>query len=174
MQDNATPSGNGMAAQVLLKMALYTGEGSYWDVAEAMVSGLYEPMARYPNGFAHWLNAAAFITGEPQEVAIIGDPASDGARALLDVVAARYRPTLVLAAGEGLAAEAVPLSAGRDMLDNRPTAYVCRRFVCRQPVNEAVALAEQLDGQPLTDDSRGAGEQGSGGERPQTTDLQTH
>ncbi|WP_374688323.1 thioredoxin domain-containing protein, partial [Promineifilum sp.] len=92
VQDNATPSGNGMAAHVLLKLGLYTGEGRYWDAAERMVDGLYEPMARYPSAFAHWLGAAAFILGEPQEVAIAGDPAAADSRALLDVVFSRYRP----------------------------------------------------------------------------------
>jgi uncharacterized protein YyaL (SSP411 family) len=145
VQDNATPSGNGMAAQVLLKMALYTGEMSYWDAAEPMVAGLYEAMARYPNGFAHWLNAAAFILGDPQEVAIIGDPAAEDAQELLAAVFSRYRPHLVVAAGEGMAAEFIPLLTGRERLDGRAAAYVCRRFVCQRPVDEPAALAEQLD-----------------------------
>ena len=144
VQDNATPSGNGMAAHVLLRLGLFTGEGRYWDTAERMVAGLYEPMARYATAFAHWLGAAAFILGEPQELAIVGDPAAAGARALLDVVQRAYRPNLVVAAGEGAAAEVVPLLANRERLDGQAAAYVCRRFVCRRPVSDPVALAEQL------------------------------
>jgi len=101
-------------------------------------------MARYPSAFAHWLDAAAFILGEPREVAIIGDPAAADARALLDVVLGRYRPDLVVAAGEGEAAAVVPLLAGRERLDGRAAAYVCRRFVCQRPVSEPDALASQL------------------------------
>jgi uncharacterized protein YyaL (SSP411 family) len=149
VQDNATPSGNSMAAHVLLRLSLLTGEGRYWDVAEGMVAGLYEPMARYPGGFAHWLSAATFILGQPQEVAIAGDPAAADARALLDVVNSGYRPDLVIAAGEEESAAVVPLLAGRPRLDGRATAYVCRRFVCRQPVTDPAALAGQLDGAPV-------------------------
>ncbi|HOU41212.1 MAG TPA: thioredoxin domain-containing protein [Promineifilum sp.] len=144
VQDNATPSGNSMAAHVLLRLGLLTGEGRYWDAAEGLVSSLYTAMARYPSAFAHWLDAAAFILGEPREVAIIGDPAAADARALLDVVLGRYRPDLVVAAGEGEAAAVVPLLAGRGRLDGRAAAYVCRRFVCQQPVSEPDALASQL------------------------------
>jgi len=147
VQDNATPSGNGMAAHVLLRLGLFTGEGRYWDTAERMVAGLYEPMARYPGAFAHWLGAAAFILSAPLEVAVVGDPAAAGARALLDVVQRAYRPNVVIAAGEGAAAEVVPLLAGRERLDGRAAAYVCRRFVCQQPVVDPAALAEQLRGQ---------------------------
>ncbi len=146
VQDNATPSGNSMAAQVLLRISLLTGEGHYWDVAERMVTGLYEPMARYPGGFAHWLSAATFILGQPQEVAIAGEPAAADTEALLEVVNSRYRPDLIVAAGVEEAAATVPLLAGRPRVDGLATAYVCRRFVCRQPVTEPEALAAQLDG----------------------------
>ena len=146
LQDNATPSGNSMAAQVLLLLGLYTGEGGYWDTAEAMVAALTDPMARYPGAFSQWLAAATLILGQPQEVAIAGNPGAADTRALLDVVNGRYRPDLVVAVGDDAAAGIIPLLADRPRIDGRPTAYVCRRFVCRLPVNEPGALAEQLDG----------------------------
>ena len=131
-----------MAAHVLLALGLYTGEGNYWDVAEPMVAALAEPMARYPGAFAHWLSATGFILGEPLEIAVVGDPQAVDAQELLATVRARYRPYTVVAAGES--GDVVPLLADRARLDGRATAYVCRRFVCRLPVNEPAALAEQL------------------------------
>ncbi len=148
VQDNATPSANAMAAQVLLKLSLYTGNGRYWDVAEQAVAGLYQAMAQYPSGFAHWMGAAAFILGEPQEVAIVGDEADE----LLDVVFGAYRPNLVVAAGDGADGAVVPLLQNRGMKNGRATAYVCRRFVCQQPVMEADELVGQLDGQEMPDE----------------------
>ena len=91
------------------------------------------------------LGAAAFILSQPLEVAVAGDPAAADTRALLDVAQRTFRPNLVIAAGEGKAAEVVPLLAGRERLDGRAAAYVCRRFVCRRPVAEPAALAAQLD-----------------------------
>ncbi|MCZ2115968.1 MAG: thioredoxin domain-containing protein [Anaerolineae bacterium] len=146
VQDNATPSGNSMAATGLLMLSLYTGEGRYWDIAEAMVAALYEPMARYPIAFSQWLSAAAFIQSRPQELAIAGDPGAADTRALLDVAGGRYRPNLVVAAGNEDAAGIIPLLADRPQIDGRATAYVCRQFVCRLPVDEPGALAGQLDG----------------------------
>ncbi len=141
-QDNATPSGNSIAASVLLALSLYTGEGRYWDMAESMVAALAEPMMRYPGAFSHWLCAAALIMAEPREVAIVGDPAAADTRELLDVLQSRYRPALVAAVGPS--EPVVPLLAGRPQLNGRATAYVCRRFVCLNPVTQPEALAEQL------------------------------
>jgi hypothetical protein len=142
VQDNATPSANAMAANVLLKLSLYTGNGRYWDIAEAATAALYEAMSRYPNGFAHWLCAAAFILSEPKEVAIVGHLETAETQALLHVVTGKYRPNLVLAVGQP--ESKIPLLTERPMLFHQPTAYVCHRFVCQNPVNEPEALVTQL------------------------------
>ncbi|HEX6384217.1 MAG TPA: thioredoxin domain-containing protein [Anaerolineae bacterium] len=143
LQDNATPSGNAMAAQVLLKLSLYTGNGRYWDVAEGAVSSLYGAMFQYPTAFAHWLTAAAFILDEPQEVAIVGDPGVEDTEALIETVFAEYRPNVVAALGDK--GDVIPLLKDRPRLNDKATAYVCRRFICKRPVTEPEALAEQLN-----------------------------
>jgi len=65
---------------------------------------------------------------------------------LLDAAFHRYLPNRVAAGGrEGEAATAdLPLLAERPAVGGRPTAYVCRRYVCQLPVTEPDALAGQL------------------------------
>jgi uncharacterized protein YyaL (SSP411 family) len=41
-------------------------------------------------------------------------------------------------------ADGVPLLAGRPLRDGRPTAYVCRNFVCDAPVSTVEDLAAKL------------------------------
>ncbi len=142
VQDNATPSANAMAAQALLKLSLFTGNGRYWDTAEQAISALYEAMAQQPTGFAHWLSAAAFILGEPQEVAIVGDHGLEDTEALIDAALARYRPHQIVAVGGS--GKTIPLLDDRKFIAGQATAYVCRRFVCQQPVTSPEALTEQL------------------------------
>jgi uncharacterized protein YyaL (SSP411 family) len=146
LQDNAVPSGNAVAATVLLKLSLFTGEGHYWEVAEGAIAGLYNALVQAPVAFGQWLQAAAFILGEPREVAITGDPKAAGGQALLNVVNDAFRPFLVVAAGSEAAGETVPLLANRPQIDGQATAYVCRRFLCQAPVTEPEALAAQLAG----------------------------
>jgi hypothetical protein len=142
LQDNAVPSANAMAAHVLLKLSLLTGNMRYWEVAETAVSSLYGAMVQHPNAFAHWLCAAVFITSEPQEVAIYGDPGFADTEVLINTTFAAFRPNLVVASGDSTSN--VPLLADRKKVADKATAYVCRRFVCQQPVNTPEALAEQL------------------------------
>jgi uncharacterized protein YyaL (SSP411 family) len=48
-------------------------------------------------------------------------------------------------AGDERAGELTPLLHGRELLDGRPTAFVCERYSCRLPVTDAADLRAQLD-----------------------------
>ena len=144
LQDNAAPSGNAMAAQVLLKLSLLTGQTKYWDLAEQATAALKEVINQYPSGFGQWLNVAGFILGEPREIALVGE--GEQLEPMLKVVRERYRPNQVIAAGSESDEDPIALLAQRPQLNGQATAYVCRRFLCQAPVVEPEALAAQLDG----------------------------
>jgi uncharacterized protein YyaL (SSP411 family) len=144
VQDNAVPSGNAMAARVLLRLAAWTGEGAYRAAAEQAIRTVVPYVARYPTGFAHWLGAIDIALAPIVEVAIVGAPNDAGTAALLGVARTGYRPNQVVAVAADPSASPVPLLHERVALDGRPTAYVCRDFACRLPVTDPAALAEQL------------------------------
>jgi uncharacterized protein YyaL (SSP411 family) len=144
LQDNALPSGNAMAATVLLRLAALTGEGRYRDAAEAslrLVAGFAD---RYPTGFAQWLNALDFAFADVVEVAVVGGVADPATQALLAPLEDGYRPNQVVAVAADPADSVVPLMTDRSQRDGRPTAYVCRNFACRQPVTDVEALRSEL------------------------------
>jgi uncharacterized protein YyaL (SSP411 family) len=144
LQDNALPSGNAMAAAVLLRLAALTGEGRYRETAERAIGLVAPAISRYPQALAHWLNALDFALAPVVEVAIAGDPAAADGRALLEVLERTYRPWQVVAASVSPGRSAVPLLADRIAINGRATAYVCRNFACRLPATDPGALAEQL------------------------------
>jgi uncharacterized protein YyaL (SSP411 family) len=151
-QDNATPSGGAMAATVLLRLAAFTGEGRYREAAERAIGTVAPLMGQYPTAFAQWLVASSFAAGDAVEVAVIGDPADADARVLLGPVWSTWRPFQVLAAAPASSAadSDVPLLRDRPSVEGRPTAYVCRDFVCLLPVTTASALIDQLGATPAS------------------------
>ncbi len=146
LQDGALPSGNAMAATVLLRLAAWTGEGRYRDAAERTLAPVTTLAGRHPTGFGQWLVAMDLAIVGLDEVAIVGAPSDERTRALARVASRRFRPHQVLAAGADPSASAVPLLGGRFSLDGLPTAFVCRDFACRQPVTQPEALAALLAG----------------------------
>jgi uncharacterized protein YyaL (SSP411 family) len=147
VQDNAIPSGNAMAADVLLRLAAYTGNDAYRRPAEETLAAMTPMLQQYPGGFSHWLSVLAFHLAPPREIAIIGDSTSEETRAMLKVALGAYRPHQVVAAaapGEESAASVIPMLADRPQQNGRATAYVCQRFVCQAPVTDAELLEEQI------------------------------
>jgi uncharacterized protein YyaL (SSP411 family) len=143
-QDNATPSGNAMAATVLFKLGALTGERRYIEAAERALAAVAPLLARFPTGFGQWLSAAAFMLGQPKEVALVGDPAQADMRALLDAVFSDYRPFKVVALKRNGEDSPISLLEGRQQRDGKATASVCVNFACLLPVTEAEALRAQL------------------------------
>jgi uncharacterized protein YyaL (SSP411 family) len=138
--DNATPSGNAVAADVLQRLALLTGRDDYQRAAESVLQLLAQPMARYPLGFARSLNALDFLLGRPKEVAIVGRPGAADTEALVRVVFEPFLPNKVVA-GNGAA---IPLLQGREMREGKATAYVCEHYVCQAPTADPEQLRSLL------------------------------
>jgi uncharacterized protein len=144
--DNATPAGWSAAAGALLTYAAYTGSAIHREAAEAAL-GVYDRLADHAR-FAGWgLAVAEALVDGPREVAVVG-PAGDPATRAMHLVALRgTAPGAAVALGDpdaATGADAVPLLADRPLVQGRPTAYVCRHFVCSAPTTDIDVLAAAL------------------------------
>lgn len=91
----------------------------------------------------------------------MGPPDDAATQALLRVARGRYLPNRALAgASEPLAGDnrfiasgaatasgslTSPLLEGRELVDGKPTAYVCESYACQLPVTTPEALVAQLN-----------------------------
>jgi len=145
LQDNAIPSGNAMAAFVLLRLAGLASEPRYAELAHRSLSQIQPLLAQHPLAFSQWLIALEHALASPREVAIVGDPNAADTGALLDVCTTGYRPHQIMALGNpGKETPVVPLLRDRDQIANRATAYVCVDFACRPPVTQPEELEALL------------------------------
>jgi uncharacterized protein YyaL (SSP411 family) len=144
--DNAVPCGTSVAIEWLLKLAVFFGEERYEAVAIKALRPMADLMTRYPSGFGRYLSALDFHLGPVAEVALVWPDRADAA-ALTATAFQGYRPNrlVVGAPANSPAAQGLPLLAERPAVDGKPTAYVCRRYVCQLPVTDPTALAGQLD-----------------------------
>jgi uncharacterized protein len=146
LQDNATPSGNSLAAYALFELATYSGNTEWWDLAEKMLTKIQAAAHQYPTAFSEWLIALDFSAHPIREIAILGDRQNPLTQELIETVWSRYRPDAVVAiSGYPPPNEAPPLLKGRQLVNNLPTAFVCQRFVCQRPVNSAQEMLTLID-----------------------------
>jgi uncharacterized protein YyaL (SSP411 family) len=146
--DNATPSGNSVAVEVLLRLALLLDRGDYRQRAEEVLEEMSGGMEKIPGAFGRLLAALDFSASGTREIVLVGDLGSPETKALLDAVYARYLPNKVVAGrpeDDAEAAGLIPLLAQRPTRDGRPTAYVCEGYACKAPTTDPNELARQLD-----------------------------
>jgi uncharacterized protein YyaL (SSP411 family) len=127
--DNPTPSGNSMLAEVLLRLGRIYGDEELERWAVGVFRLVAPAFGRAPQFFGHALSALELHFSPPRELAIVGPPDSEVARAAL----APFDPNAVVAFGP---ANGVPLLVGKDLVDGKPAVYVCERFACQAPVTE--------------------------------------
>jgi uncharacterized protein YyaL (SSP411 family) len=133
LEDHPTPSGNSMLAFVLLRVARIWGDDDLERRAAGVLRLVRDAIPRAPVAFGHALNALDLYLSPPREIAVIGSPADEVAKAAL----ADFDPNAVVAFGPS---DEIPLLAGKDYVDGRPAVYVCERFACRAPVTEPSQL----------------------------------
>lgn len=140
--DNATPSGNSVAADVLLRLAKLTGEDKYERFAVTTLRLAATQLRRHPQGFGRTLSALEFQLGDIKEIAIVGHRGNDLEREIFS----RYLPDTVVAISDPNSPDSLsmPLLKDRPMVDGMATAYVCENYVCERPVTEVADLDELL------------------------------
>jgi uncharacterized protein YyaL (SSP411 family) len=138
--DNATPSGNSAAVDVLLKLAKLTGVERYERYAAIILRMVAPQIRRYSPAFGRVLSAMEFYLNPVKEIVIVGEKGNELERAIWR----EYLPNKVVVPADGKSDVSILLLQERRMIDGKPTAYVCENFVCQKPVTTVGELAKQL------------------------------
>ncbi len=147
--DGATPSGESVMAVNLIRLSSLLGEASFRDLADRTLEAHGGELNRFPMAYPMLLMALDRRLAPPAEivVAIPDEPAegeADAARALLRSARAAFLPhavVLPVTSDQRHRLEAViPWLRGKDAVDERATAWVCREGACRAPVHDSEDL----------------------------------
>ena len=139
--DNATPSGNGVAAWALNRLSFLVGDDRYRQAAERALALFWPQIARHPAGFGSFLMALEEIL-EPTRTVLVTGPGKDFApwRRLLDAAYLPATMTLFLPAGTPGLPPPLAKPAGGAV-----NAWVCEGVTCLAPVGDAGELRERLE-----------------------------
>ena len=144
VMDNATPSGNSLAVELLLRTAAIFGVDEYRQVASRALVMEVEPMARYPSAFGRLLSTLSAALVPPLEVVLVAETDGEGLGDFLFSAHHRYLPFRVVVGGDPRELPPLPILEGREVRGGKTTAYVCREFTCSTPFHDPVELSREL------------------------------
>ncbi|HEX4407039.1 MAG TPA: thioredoxin domain-containing protein [Polyangia bacterium] len=148
--DGAEPSGTSVALLNALRLAAFTGDDRWRQIAEGGFGAVGAVLANRPMAMTEALLALDWASGPAREIAIVWPRGAtiEAARPLLDVLRTTFLPNVVRAAASEADIEALakiaPVVDGKVALGGKPTAYVCERGACQLPAHDPVAFAAQL------------------------------
>jgi uncharacterized protein YyaL (SSP411 family) len=141
VHDGALPSGLGVHALNLLRLAAISGQPELLLRARDALSAQAALATRHPQAFSQLLIALDFSLAPARQVVVAGEPDAPGVKAFLRRVRASARPQrVVVCASKGTDQALVPLAADKPAGPSGARAYVCFDFVCQAPVDQPEAL----------------------------------
>jgi uncharacterized protein len=143
--DNATPSGNGIAAFALQRLGHLIGEARYIEAAERAIRLFYPAMQRQPSAFVSLVSALEEALAPPRMVVLRGESHALGE--WQRVLAAKYRPdTLIVALPNAVHGLPATLDKPAPANDARAVnAWVCQGVTCLPPVADLGTIERLLD-----------------------------
>ncbi|MFN2577280.1 MAG: thioredoxin domain-containing protein [Pyrinomonadaceae bacterium] len=145
--DNATPSGNSLAAFALLRLSALTANEDYRRRATTVLRLMANQMRTYPSAFGFAFTALDFYLSSPLEIVIVGNQLDARFNELVRGVWQDYMPNrLIATCSEQFerAAKLIPLFDGRNTIDSQPTAYVCQAQTCQTPAYSSGEMRRQI------------------------------
>lgn len=144
--DNATPSGNAMAATALLRLAALTGRADLEEVGRRTLQAVQLVLEKAPMAAGQSVIALDFLLRRPLEFAVIPGSDHQQSERAVDAIYARFLPAKVVAVKAPAAAASVAWLQGKPPRDPvAPTIYVCENFTCEEPIIGVEPLREVLE-----------------------------
>ena len=144
--DGALPSGNGVHALNLLRLAELTGRADLATRAERTLRSAAGLLNRYPAAFSQTLVAVDFLASGPREIVVSGPRDAPETRALLATLRREFVPQRVVALADGEHdEELLPLTRGRAPA-GPARVFVCRNYACLAPITRTEDFLRELRG----------------------------
>jgi len=140
--DDALPAGNGIAAQVLLKLGHLTGRANYLEAAERTLRWAWPVLEQIPNACNALLAALEDFLEPAQTIVLRGQP--EALAEWWERCARPYAPRRLTLAIPATATVPTGLLAERRAGAAPVTAYVCAGLECRSPLTTLDALEREL------------------------------
>ena len=142
--DLSMPSGNSVAAYVLLKLYHITQNKQFLEIAKKIIESQAISAAENPFAFGYLLNALYLYYQKPTEITIINGKNSE----LVSYLRKKFLPesiTVLVESQSNLEAlSKYPFFSGKEFQNDKTTVFVCKNFSCSLPLSDLSEIEKEL------------------------------
>ena len=149
LYDGAIPSGNSVAAMVLLRLGRISGNSKYEEMAFTIGKVFSEKISQAPTGYTQLLSAIDFGIGPSYEIVVVGDRKSKDTQSMLNYIQESFLPNkvLILKPSDSQLNEVVRIAPFTDTqvaISGMATVYVCQNYSCKTPTTDINEMIKSL------------------------------
>tara|TARA_Y100000590_G_scaffold142218_2_gene163162 strand:- start:13777 stop:15807 length:2031 start_codon:yes stop_codon:yes gene_type:complete len=142
--DLSMPSGNSVAANVLLRLYHILGKKNFFEISTKILENQGQLAAENPFAFGYLLNVLYLYTQIPREITILNDKDSK----LITKLNTKFIPESIMVLIKN-AKELNKLSehsffSGKKFDNSQTSVFVCKNFTCSLPLTELSDIEKQL------------------------------
>ena len=142
--DLSMPSGNSVAAYVLLKLYHITQNKQFLEIAKKIIESQAISAAENPFAFGYLLNALYLYYQKPTEITIINGKNSK----LVSSLRKKFLPESIMVLVENQSnLEALSkhsFFSGKEFQNDKTTVFVCKNFSCSLPLSDLSEIEKEL------------------------------
>lgn len=148
--DSSIPSGNSVAILSLFRVARLTMDQDMENSAGSILDVFSSSIDPIPSAYPQMLIALDFVLGPSREIVIAGDETDPGTQAMIRAVYEEFLPNQVVMLHPSEIAKAKeievlsPFIKRQIMIEGKPTAYVCKNYICNFPTTDVEKFKESL------------------------------
>lgn len=146
LHDNATPSGNGMAARLFARLGHLTGRDDLREATQGIIDSCGDLPARFPRGYSSIADACRILSSRALLVHLDGPADDPGFQAMRGILqrGCRIPDVVVIGPSTDPGGHLREGFSGSHPVATRPTAWICRGTECLAPVHTAEELRTTL------------------------------
>jgi len=136
-QDNITASGISVACEVLIKLSKILNEKRYEKIVDNQIVSASTEITKFPAAHCNWAKLLGENTYNEQLV-LAGKDLNE----FITISNSTYIPNLVF--GFNNNDNEYFINKGKKMINDKPTAYICKNYTCKEPLNSIENLSTNL------------------------------
>ena len=148
MYDSSVPSGNGMAATVLIRLAKLCGRRDYLERAEQNIKASLKIIKTSPKAAGQTLLALDHLLSDSKEIVVAGGELGQENKQILALIRQAYSPNLSLTYRDATASthskHLQQIWSGRESIEGQPTCFICVNNSCEAPIVGFDQICERI------------------------------
>ena len=147
LYDGAIPSGNSVQLSNLIKLYKLTGDSKYNEFIIKLISEFSGQVNSHPPAYTHFIGSYFLYEYASTEIVFVAN-SKEEIKPFLDNIGKSNQNNLYILLKDNQNNKDIEklcqFTKGMEMLDGRPTAYICKNFACEMPINNIEEFIQKI------------------------------